>query len=185
MRFSLLSLRGDLNVRLARQPHRDHDDDRHDERDGRADVPVASGEELRFNDVADEDVLSAAEKLRNEEARHRGQEHERDAGDHAGKRERQRHAQECLHRRCTEVVGGFQKALVHLGKGRVNLQDHKGNEVIDHAEDDGKARVDHRHGADAEPRKDRVEDALVLQNAHPSIGAHQHVDPGRHGDEQN
>ena len=27
--------------------------------------------------------------------------------------------------------------------------------------------------------------ALVLQNAHPSIGAHQHVDPGRHGDEQN
>ena len=53
------------------------------------------------------------------------------------------------------------------------------------AEDDGKARVDHRHGADAEPRKDRVEDALVLQNAHPSIGAHQHVDPGRHGDEQN
>jgi hypothetical protein len=79
MRFSLLSLRGDLHVRLAREPHRDHDDDRHDERDGRTEVPVAGGEELGFDDVADEDVLSAAEELGNEEARHRGEEDERDA----------------------------------------------------------------------------------------------------------
>ena len=66
----------------------------------------------------------------------------------------------------------------------MDLQDHEGNEVVDHAENDGKARVDHRHGTDAKPRQDGVEHALILQNAHPRIGAHQHIDPGGHGDEQ-
>ena len=66
----------------------------------------------------------------------------------------------------------------------MDLQDHKGNEVIHHAENDGEARVDHRDRPNAEKAENGVEDAFVLQNAHPRIGAHEHIDPCRHRDEQ-
>ena len=44
--------------------------------------------------------------------------------------------------------------------------------------------MDHLHRGEPEHAEQPVEHAVVLQNAHPRVGAHQHVHPGGHRDEQ-
>lgn len=52
--------------------------------DGTAEVPVAAGEELGFDDIADEHILTAAQQLGDKEAGYGRQEHQGDAAENTG-----------------------------------------------------------------------------------------------------
>ena len=177
-----------LNLRLVKllgDIEGDHDDDRHDERDRASEIPVARSQELGLDNISDEHVLAAAEELRNTEARYRGQEYQRDAADNAGKRKRERNLRKAAQTVRAEVLCRLDQAVIHLRERSIYLQDHKGNEVIDHSQYYRKFRVHHRDGSDTEQPQKLVEDAVVLKDADPRVGTHEHVDPGRECDDQN
>ena len=65
----------------------------------------------------------------------------------------------------------------------MDLQDHKGNEVIDHPQYHSEGGMDHVERPDANKTEDAVQQTVILQDTHPCVGTHQHIDPCGQGDE--
>ena len=63
------------------------------------------------------------------------------------------------------------QARVHLGHDRVDRQDHIREVVVHHADDDGALGADDVRLAEVQRGKEHVEQARVLQDGHPRVGA--------------
>ena len=100
----------------------------------RADVPVAFGQELRLNQVAEHHRVAAAQDARDEERRHRGHEDHRDAADDARNGQRHGYLPQRLPVVAAEVSRRFGQAVIHLAQQRVNRENHEGQEVVHHAQ---------------------------------------------------
>ena len=96
-------------------------------------------------------------------------EHQRNPAQHTGQGKGQCHLQKALHGRCAKVARRLQQAFIHLRKGGMNLQYHKGNEVIDHPQNNCKGGIEHVEGANAEHPQKTVHQTIILQNTHPRI----------------
>ena len=59
----------------------------------------------------------------------------------------------------------------------MDLQNHKRNEVINHTQYHGECGIHHFERPDAEQPQKAVQKTIVLQNAHPCVSTHQHIDP--------
>ena len=156
---------------------------------------VRTAHELKVDKVADEQILAAAEHLRDNERGHGRHEHHRDARDNAGNAQREDHTAEYKVRRCAEVLRGFDQLAVELDEHGVDRQHHERQKVVHHAEHDRALRVDKRNiiqriAEMALQERDKsdgaeklVDKAVVLQNGHPCVGAEQEVYPHREHDE--
>ena len=66
----------------------------------------------------------------------------------------------------------------------MDLQDHERDKVVDHTQYHSEGGVHHLERPDAEQPQQAVDEAAVLEDTHPGVGAHHHIDPGGHGDHQ-
>ena len=141
------------------------------------------GHVLPLDDVADEHDLAIAQLLGDVEGAHRGDQHHGDAGDHPGQAQGPDHPPQHPKTVAPQVPGGLDEALVHLGHDGVEGENHVGDVVVDHADDDGGLRADDVDVGQVEQGEEVVEDARVLQNGHPGVGADEEVHPHRNHDD--
>ena len=67
----------------------------------------------------------------------------------------------------------------------MDFQNHKGQEIVYHTQYHGKIRIHKLEWANVQQTQQVIEQTIILQNANPGLGAHQHVDPGRQRDDKN
>ena len=82
----------------------------------------------------------------------------------------------------TQVAGCVDGLIADLFQHIVDGQDHEGQEVVDHAQDDGGRRVDDGDVRQMKSREHAVDDAVLLQKRLPGEGAEQEVHP--HGKDE-
>ena len=138
------------------------------------------GHILPLDGVTDEEELAVAQLLGNIEGADGGDEHHADAGEHPRQAQRPHHPAQDLQIAAAQILGRLQQAVVHFGHHRINGHDHIGEIVIDHAHHHGGLGADDVHRPQTHQVQQSVEDAGILQNGHPGIGADEEVHP--HGD---
>ena len=174
----------DALVRAAlHQGHGGQQDQHEDEGDGGGKVQVI-GHVLPLDRVADKEELAVAEFLRDIKGADRRDEHHRDAGHDARQAQREDDPPQHAETVAAEVARGLDQARVHLGHDRVDWQDHIREVVVHHADDDGALGADDVRLAEVQRGKEHVEQARVLQDGHPRIGADEEVHPHRDHDER-
>ena len=105
---------------------------------------VRTAHELKVDQVADEQILAAAEHLRNNEGGDRRHKYHCNAGNHTGNAQREDHTAEHQMGRCAEILCGLDQLAVELDEHGIDGQHHERQEVVHHAEHDRALRVDER-----------------------------------------
>ena len=110
--------------------------DRHDHGNRTSKVPLTYGNKLILDQISDEEILTAAEQLRDKERADRRQEYECNSIDDTRQGHRKRHPPDKrLHARfAPKISARLQQRMIHLAQGRIDLQHHKGQEVVYHAQ---------------------------------------------------
>ena len=138
-------------------------------------------------------MLAAPQQMGDGEGGHRRDEHHGDAREDPRQGQGQGHTAEHRDRIGPQVPGGLDQPVVQLDDDRVDGQDHEGQEVVHHAQHHRALGVDHFEILDlrakeavdeveqADSVKKTVEQAGVLQDGHPGVGAQQEIHPhGQH-----
>ena len=142
---------------------------------------VGVAQELHLNEVAQQQTLAAAQQARDDEGGHRRDEHHGDTGENARQRQWKDHPAEYLGVAGPQVLGCLDDPVVDLLDDGENGQDHKGQEVIHHAQHHRSGGVDDVQLGQADGAEQRVEKAVAFQQKHPGIGPQQEVHPhGQH-----
>ena len=142
---------------------------------------IRRAQKLHFDQVAQQEAHSAAQELGNSKGGDGRDEHHHDPADDPGNGQREDHPPEHLHPACAQVLGRLNIAPVQLLDDREDGQDHKGQEVIHHAQNHRRIGIDDVQGADAHQGQDLIEKAVIFQNGHPGIGTQKKVHPhGQH-----
>jgi hypothetical protein len=124
-------------------------------------------------------VSEAAQQVRDHELAGHGDEAEQDARRRAGQGEREGHAPEGRERRCAEILGGLNQALILPVQDRVQRQDHEGQVGVDEPQQDGGLGVEDLDRRQAERRKRRIQHPGRLQDRDPGVNADQEAGPER------
>ena len=156
-----------------------------DHRHRRRNRPVAVGEELVPQGLADHQRLRAAEQVGDDELADRRDEHQQAAGDDARQRQRKGDLPEGGARRAAEILRGLDQRIVHLLQRRIERQHHEGQIGIDDADEDRRVGVhdDQRLVDDVQRQQQLVEQPFGLQDADPGIDADQEAGPERQDDQ--
>ena len=156
----------------ARREH--HHDDHRDQGEGqhRAVAPVRGVGEERLDGVAEELVARAADVQRGDELTGRRDQHEDEAGDHAGQAERQRDPEEGRDPAGAEVVRRLEQAAVHVLQHREHRQRHERDPAVEQHQRDREVGVDQpRHRLALRLERDvldeRVHDPVVVEDDLP------------------
>ncbi len=105
-------------------------------------MPVGHPCKFLFNYVADEKKLAAAEERTDHKGGERRNKHHGNAADNARNGKGQNNAGKRIKMVCTQIVGGIDYVCVDFGQSVIKGQDHKGQEVVYHAENDCRRRID-------------------------------------------
>ena len=173
-------------VKAGRKAHaQQHDDHQHQAHGGAHIQVVAVAKELHFDQVADQQVGTAAQHPADDEGGHCRHEYHGDAGADAGHAHGDEHPEKGLGGGGSQILCRFHQALIDLGHTGVEGQDHVGHIVIHHAQHHRAGGVQHGIGAQTKKAQHRVHRAVDAQQAHPGIGTEQEVHPhGQHDQHQ-
>lgn len=99
-------------------------------------MPIGHPRKLLLNHVADQKELAAAKKGADHKGGERRNKHHGNAADYAGNGKRQYNADKRIKMIRAQIMGGVDHICVNLCQSIVQGQDHKGQEVVYHAEND-------------------------------------------------
>ena len=139
---------------------------------------------LSFYNVAYKVKRAAAELLRNIEGTDRRDKDHCYARNNAGHTHRNYATANAGKTVAAKILTGFDHTVVKLCHNGINRCYHKGQEIVNHTEDNRTLRINHMHGVDADFNKKRVYYTSVLQKSHPRIGTDKKAHPHREHNEK-
>ncbi len=168
-------------VHPLHQAHGEQDDHRKDHGNGTTEVPVSNRDKLGLDQVTDEHVLSASQKLRNNEGGNGKKENHHNTIYHTRQGQLPDHLPEGLETVGTQIVGCLDQGFVHFIQGGMDRNDHKWHKVADQTYHYGKVRIHHADGTQPDFCQKVVDDSIIRQQVHPGIGTKKHIDPHWNG----
>ena len=150
-----------------------------------AERPVAGGQELVVDQVADHLQPAAAEQVGGDEVADREDEDEHGTHGHAGQGERQGDVAEGGPGPGAQVGRGLAQLRVEAAHRGVDREHDEGHVVVDQPGHDRELVVEQRQGlaGPAQPGQEAVDQALAVEQHDPGIGADQVVAPEGQGDQ--
>src|SRR4029077_9435511 len=157
-----------------------------DQRLGRTQRPVARGAELEGDQIADDEMVAAAQDEGRDIGADGGNENQQTAGDDPRLGQRNNDPPQDPAAGGVEIEAGLDQAKVHLLEAGIERQYHERQETVEQAQHDGEVGVEHddRLIDHAEPYQKIVDQPFVADGEHDGQGAHQQVGPEGNGDEE-